>query len=62
MFDSRVMEDDAASTAQTRDALACIECGEENPEVARGWRAYTLEGELLIYCPACASREFDDAD
>jgi len=56
------MEDDAASTAQTTGILVCIECGDASPPDTRGWRAYRLEGELLIYCPWCASREFDDAD
>jgi hypothetical protein len=56
------MEDDAVSTAQATEALACIECGDESAADARGWRVYRLEAELLIYCPGCAAREFDDAD
>ena len=62
VFDSPLMEDDAASTAQATDTLVCIECGDESSVGARGWRAYTLAAELLVYCPGCASREFDDAD
>jgi hypothetical protein len=56
------MEDEAASTAETKDAVVCIECGMECPPKARGWRAYRLDTDLLIYCPGCASREFDDAE
>jgi Zn finger protein HypA/HybF involved in hydrogenase expression len=53
------MDDDAASTAQTTQTLVCIECGDESLPGSRGWRAYVLEAELLVYCPGCASREFD---
>jgi hypothetical protein len=62
MSDSDLMEDDAASTAQTTETLVCIECKDESSLGARGWRAYRLGADLLIYCPECASREFDDAD
>jgi hypothetical protein len=61
MSDSRLIDDDAAPTTETTGALVCIECGDQSPVAGRGWRAYPLEGELLIYCPVCASREFDDA-
>ena len=53
------MEADAASTAQATEALVCIECGDESPAGARGWRVYVFEAELLVYCPGCAWREFD---
>lgn len=43
--------------------LCCVEC-EETTDVGRGWKAY-LGGDLelgdeevVIYCPACAEREF----
>ena len=40
--------------------LRCIECAAENDGEFDGWRAYLLEEELdvLLYCPACAMREF----
>jgi hypothetical protein len=47
--------------------VRCEECGEE-PDVqahAAGWVAYLVdladdpdEPEILVYCPACAQREF----
>jgi len=43
----------------------CIECGVTAEEHTPNWRAYVAEpdeddgGEfVLIYCPACAEREF----
>jgi hypothetical protein len=62
MIDSRSVEDDAPSTAQSTDTLVCIECGTESTGGPRGWRAYLLEDDLLIYCPACSAREFEDAE
>jgi hypothetical protein len=56
------MDDDTASTAQSTEALVCIECGDESSAGARGWRAFVLEAELLVYCPGCALREFGSAD
>jgi hypothetical protein len=40
--------------------LRCIECAAEDGGEVEGWRAYLLEEELdvLLYCPACATREF----
>lgn len=40
--------------------LRCIECAAEDDGGVEGWRAYLLEEELdvLLYCPACAMREF----
>jgi hypothetical protein len=39
--------------------LVCLECRTEAGP-ARGWRAYLdAEACLLVYCPQCASREFD---
>jgi hypothetical protein len=57
--DSCVVEDDASYAALTTDGLVCIECADESCG-ARGWRAFLLEGELLVYCPGCAASEFDD--
>jgi hypothetical protein len=56
------MEDDSAPTAQQTESLVCVECEAEDAALAPGWRAYRFEGGLLIYCPGCAAREFDDAD
>jgi hypothetical protein len=40
--------------------LACLECGEQSSE-ARGWKAFVdEERELLVYCAACAEREFGE--
>jgi hypothetical protein len=45
--------------------LRCVECGAESVQLATGWRAYLApepneepEGELLMFCPECAEREF----
>jgi ribosomal protein L44E len=41
-------------------ALVCLECRTEAGP-ARGWRAYVDTDEcLLVYCPRCAAREFDN--
>jgi len=45
--------------------MRCAECGEKADRMARGWRAYRVEGpngetELVFYCPGCAEREFDE--
>ena len=52
---------------RTRPApLVCIECAEVEDDSGRGWRTYLADGaefvepELLVYCPACARREFDE--
>ena len=37
--------------------LVCLECGDESDE-ASGWRAYLDEHDVLVYCVACATREF----
>jgi hypothetical protein len=43
--------------------LRCIEC-DETTDIGRGWKAYlggepgVDEDEVVIYCPACAEREF----
>jgi DNA-directed RNA polymerase subunit RPC12/RpoP len=50
---------------QVGTALVCMECGAESDALAYGWRAYLApaedeepEGEILIFCPECARREF----
>jgi hypothetical protein len=40
--------------------LVCLECGSHAKDAARGWVAYLLEGDVYVYCPACAEREFGD--
>jgi hypothetical protein len=45
------------------ERLACVECGREQAGGERGWRAYLTTdedepAEALVYCPACAAREF----
>ena len=52
------------------NTISCCECGQESTGKARGWRAYLFHEPLLpseqivqqvaIYCPACATEEFDD--
>ena len=40
--------------------LKCEECGREQIVGERGWRAYlTVDDEAVVYCPQCATREFD---
>lgn len=50
--------------------LLCAECERESDEHALGWRAYLAGGldgeegeveEALVFCPACAKREFGGA-
>jgi Zn finger protein HypA/HybF involved in hydrogenase expression len=37
----------------------CLECGRE-PRPRELWRLYFADlGEVAVYCPQCASREFD---
>ena len=41
-------------------ALECLECGEASTET-RGWKAFVDdELDLLVYCAACAEREFGE--
>ena len=37
--------------------LVCLECADESDETP-GWRAYLDDGDVLIYCAHCATREF----
>jgi hypothetical protein len=40
--------------------LECLECGERSDE-GRGWKAFVDEElDLLVYCAACADREFGE--
>ena len=46
--------------SQAEAVLECLECGETSAEAHR-WRAYVdEEAELLVYCAACAEREFGE--
>jgi hypothetical protein len=43
----------------------CIECEREWSNRGERWRLYLTDDdspELVLYCPACASREFDWPD
>ena len=49
--------------------LKCIECGATADEYTPDWRAYIAkpdkddDGEfVVVYCPACAKREFGSLD
>jgi len=50
--------------------LRCEECGKQarTEEEARRWRAYLTVAEedepeeVVVYCPDCAKREFEDDD
>ena len=37
--------------------LVCLECGDESDEAGE-WRAYLDDEDVLVYCAACAKREF----
>jgi ribosomal protein S27E len=46
--------------SQLQAELECLECGEVSTE-GRGWKAFLdEEHELLVYCAACAEREFGE--
>jgi hypothetical protein len=51
-----------AGRPQRLAALTCGECGREQREGERGWKAYLPPHdeppETLIFCPECADREF----
>jgi hypothetical protein len=51
--------DSRADTQARRAELVCLECRLMSAGEAPGWRAYlTFDGEIGIYCPGCAEREF----
>ena len=40
-------------------SVACAECGRSDPDSGERWKLYFADiGEVVIYCPACAQREF----
>ena len=52
--------------AQVSNPIECVECSRRpSYEDAVGWQAFLVsdpesrsDGEIVIYCPACARREF----
>jgi hypothetical protein len=42
--------------------LRCEECGRLwlPDDDGKSWRCYRVGNELVVYCPECAKREFDD--
>jgi hypothetical protein len=54
------MSDDPTTLTQSP---ACLECRREWFDAKERWRLFVTSddpAETLLYCPACASREFDD--
>ncbi|MGZ4413556.1 MAG: hypothetical protein ACXVRZ_04135 [Gaiellaceae bacterium] len=53
-----------STTPLQEDVVRCIECNRVAEGTAHGWKAFvggSYEGdpiEVLVYCPACADREF----
>jgi hypothetical protein len=46
--------------SQVETGLECLECGDVSDE-GHGWKAFLDdELELLVYCAACAEREFGE--
>jgi hypothetical protein len=42
------------------ESFSCTECGRQ-PQPGELWRLYFADiGEVAIYCPECAEREFGD--
>jgi hypothetical protein len=47
-----------AETAETLAGVRCVECGRLQEQHER-WHLYLADiGEVAIYCPGCAEREF----
>jgi hypothetical protein len=48
------------------EPLRCAECGRQpcdGENAADEWRAYVgVDGELHVFCPECAAREFGTGD
>jgi hypothetical protein len=43
-----------------RASMTCQECG-RHPHLGELWRLYFADiGEVVIYCPDCAEREFGE--
>jgi hypothetical protein len=43
-------------------SVACAECGRSDPDSGERWKLYFADiGEVVIYCPRCAEREFGAA-
>jgi hypothetical protein len=58
----------AKVVGQQGSIIQCAECGAESDGLAAGWRAYLAadfdedEGEVVLFCPDCADREFGSFD
>jgi hypothetical protein len=61
-LDTAMQVNDDVASAKPAGALVCIECGDEDGDDGRGWCAYVFEDAILVYCPDCAEREFEDAN
>jgi ribosomal protein L44E len=51
------------SEKPVRSRLKCVECGRQQADGKRGWRAYLTTdeeepAEAVVYCPDCAAHEF----
>jgi hypothetical protein len=45
--------------SETLAAVRCVEC-EREAEPGELWRLFFADvGEMAVYCPSCAEREFD---
>lgn len=41
--------------------VVCVECAKSSTGKSVDWRAYlTVDGEVAVYCPDCAEREFGE--
>jgi hypothetical protein len=44
-------------------SVACTECGRRHPRRGEIWRLLFVDlGEVAIYCPECAEREFGSGE
>jgi hypothetical protein len=44
-------------------SVACTECGRRHPRREEIWRLLFVDlGEVAIYCPECAEREFGSGE
>jgi hypothetical protein len=56
-----VKRDDPKPVVRDERVPICIECRTQSDSRAVGWRAYLGDDdEVVVFCPGCASREFDD--
>ena len=57
-----IVKSPAVSAEQTAPLLQCEECRRVwLPDEGDHWRAYlSSDDEVVVYCPECAERAFDD--